>query len=129
MLTPSSPITATHIVVQVERQPERVEAGTEVGTRRRDPDVGRAAAKCRTGHVSPPARAWPAAAWASTGTVSGLGAPAIAHSGSLSPLPVTVQTTVEPAGSRPSAAVMSSPATLAAEAGSTNTASVRASSR
>ena len=59
----------------------------------------------------------------------GFGAPEMAHSGSLSPLPVTVQTTVDPRGSRPSAAVCSSPATLAADAGSTKTASLRATSR
>ena len=70
-----------------------------------------------------------AAAAASTGMVSGAGAPEIAHSGSLSPLPVTVQTIRWPGSSSPAAATCSRPATEAADAGSTKTASLRASSR
>ncbi|OLT18212.1 hypothetical protein BJF78_12340 [Pseudonocardia sp. CNS-139] len=50
-------------------------------------------------------------------------------SGSFKPWPVTVHTTSEPFGSDPSATDCSSPATLAAEAGSTNTASRADSSR
>ena len=42
-----------------------------------------------------------------------------AHWGSLSPWPVTVQTTRAPAGASPASAAASSPATLAADAGST----------
>src|SRR5690606_28627323 len=52
-----------------------------------------------------------------------------AVAGSFSPCPVTVHTTVDPFGNRPSAAVNNRPATLVAEAGSTNTPSRRASSR
>ena len=55
--------------------------------------------------------------------VTGAGAPEIAHSGSFRPLPVTVHTTREPAGSSPACATCSNPATEAADAGSTNTAS------
>ena len=55
--------------------------------------------------------------------------PEMAHSGSLRPLPVTVQTTRWPGSSSPAAATCSRPATEAADAGSTNTASLRASSR
>ena len=72
---------------------------------------------------------WAAAAAASTGMVTGAGAPEMAHSGSLRPLPVTVQTTRWPGSSSPAAATCSRPATEAAEAGSTKTASLRASSR
>src|SRR4051794_14413205 len=61
--------------------------------------------------------------------VTGDGAVAIAHSGSLRPCPVTVQTTVEPAGRSPAAAVCNSPATLAALPNSTNTPTERASNR
>ena len=61
--------------------------------------------------------------------VAGAGAPDSAQSGSFSPLPVTVQTTREPAGIFPPAQHLSSPATLAAEASSPNTASLVASSR
>src|SRR5690606_6350042 len=57
-----------------------------------------------------------AAAWTSMGTVMGAGAPEIAQSGSLSPLPVTVQTIRWPGSTRPSACAWSRPATLAAEA-------------
>ena len=53
----------------------------------------------------------------------------MAHSGSLSPCPVTVQTTVEPRGTSPASDDCSSPATLAALASSTNTPTLRASSR
>ena len=59
----------------------------------------------------------------------GSGALSSAVSGSFSPCPVTVQTTSDPRGSVPSAADCSSPATLAADAGSTNTASRADSSR
>ena len=52
--------------------------------------------------------------------------PLSAVSGSLSPLPVTVHTTVDPFVTQPSSIDFSRPAMLAADAGSTNTPSVRA---
>ena len=61
--------------------------------------------------------------------VAGEGAPDRAQSGSFRPFPVMVQTTREPAGIRQAAHDFSSPATLAAEASSPNTASLVASSR
>ncbi len=61
--------------------------------------------------------------------VIGAGAPEIAHSGSFRPLPVTVHTTRRPGGKVPCSCAISKPATLAAEAGSTKTASLLASSR
>src|SRR5256714_1821971 len=61
--------------------------------------------------------------------VTGDGAVEIAHSGSLSPCPVTVQTTRDPAGTSPTSVTWSNPATLAALASSTNTPTCRASSR
>src|SRR5262249_3792499 len=67
-----------------------------------------------------------AAAPESTGTVVGAGAPDRAQSGSFRPLPVIVQTTREPVGTRPSADAASRPATLADEPSSPNTASSRA---
>ena len=70
-----------------------------------------------------------AASIASAAIVIGVGAPAIAHSGSFRPLPVTVHTTRSPAGKVPASCAYKSPATLAAEAGSTKTASAVASSR
>src|SRR5262249_62026895 len=63
------------------------------------------------------------------GRVTRAGAAELAHSGSLSPCPVTVQTIVEPRGTRPAAADWSSPATLAALASSTKIPTRRASSR
>ena len=70
-----------------------------------------------------------AAVAASTGTVTGCGAPATAQSGSLRPLPVTVQTMVWPGSTLPCSAAFSRPATDAAEAGSTKTPSCAANSR
>ncbi|CPA33063.1 Uncharacterised protein [Mycobacterium tuberculosis] len=49
-----------------------------------------------------------------------------AVSGSLRPLPVTVHTTVEPRATQPSSIALRRPAMLAADAGSTNTPSTRA---
>src|SRR3954471_13489925 len=62
-----------------------------------------------------------AAVAASTGTVTGCGAPATAQSGSLRPLPVTVHTIRWPGSTLPCSAAFSRPATDAAEAGSTKT--------
>ena len=62
----------------------------------------------------------------STGSGVTVGMPFSAVSGSLSPLPVTVHTTVDPWSTQPSSIDLSSPAMLAADAGSTNTPSVRA---
>src|SRR5262249_4513085 len=112
-----------HVVVQVQGQPQGVEAGSKIGAGGRYLDVHLVRFH---GHASPSRTA---AACPSTGTVTGLGAPEIAQSGSLSPLPVTVQTTVDPEGIRPSRAVISSPAMLAADAGSTKIPSERAMSR
>ena len=53
----------------------------------------------------------------------------MAHSGSFRPWPVTVQTTVDPRGIRPSSTAWTRPATLAALASSTKTPTVRASIR
>ena len=61
--------------------------------------------------------------------MTGAGAADTAQSGSLRPLPVTVHTTREPAATWPCSRAWSSPATLAAEASSPNTASLAASSR
>lgn len=58
-----------------------------------------------------------------------LGAPATAQSGSLRPLPVTVQTMRWPRSTLPSSAALSRPATEAADAGSTKTPSWEANSR
>lgn len=69
------------------------------------------------------------AASASIGTICGCGAPATAQSGSLRPLPVTVQTIRWPGSTRPASALASRPATDAAEAGSTKTPSCAANSR
>ena len=63
------------------------------------------------------------------GIVTGAGAPEIAHSGSFRPLPVTVHTTRSPASRVPCSRACNRPATLAADAGSTKTASLAASSR
>ena len=52
--------------------------------------------------------------------MTGCDAPAIAHSGSFSPWPVSTHTTVAPRCSVPAAWSLSSPATLAALAGSAN---------
>src|SRR3954467_4264089 len=52
--------------------------------------------------------------------------PLRAVSGSLSPLPVTVHTTVDPLATQPSSIDFNRPAMLAADAGSTKTPSVRA---
>src|SRR3954452_11226402 len=52
--------------------------------------------------------------------------PLSAVSGSLSPLPVTVHTTVDPFATQPSSIDFSRPAMLAADAGSTKTPSGRA---
>ena len=60
---------------------------------------------------------------------AGDGAPDSAQSGSFRPLPVIVHTGRDPAGICPLALVRSSPATLADEASSPNTASLVASSR
>ncbi len=109
-----------HFVPDVQRHAERVEAGAQVraGSGHRDPDAGR--------HASSSAVA---TAPGSTGTGSTATMPSIAVSGSFRPWPVTVQTTTEPFGRRPSAAVASRPAMLAADAGSTKIPSCRASSR
>jgi len=70
-----------------------------------------------------------AALCASTGTVVAVDAPARAQSGSLRPFPVTVHTTRVPRSMRPASTDWMSPATLAAEASSTNTPSSAASMR
>jgi threonine synthase len=73
---------------------------------------------------------WAAAtALGSIGTTVGDGAVSSTVSGSFRPCPVTVHTTSEPRGRVPSAVDCSSPATLAADAGSTNTPSRAESSR
>ena len=56
-----------------------------------------------------------------SGSVTGDGAPEMAHSGSFSPLPVTVHTIVWPGSTSPASNDLSRPATDAADAGSTNT--------
>lgn len=61
--------------------------------------------------------------------VTGAGAVEMAHSGSFRPCPVTVQTTRDPAGTRPASACWSRPATLAALPSSTKAPTSRASSR
>jgi hypothetical protein len=85
-------------VVHTERQPERVEAGADVGAGRRDPHldgpVQPAAIGVRRAHDRPSSAA---AAVTSAATVRGSGSPATATSGSLIPVPVIVQTTTEPA--------------------------------
>ena len=112
-----------HRVVQAQREPEGVEARAEVRAGRRDGD----------GHlaVGPahPSSSAAAAAAASTPIVTGADSPAMAVSGSFSPLPVIVQTTTEPAGTCPRCRACSRPATPAAEAGSPKTPSRWASSR
>src|SRR5262249_11226130 len=104
------------VVVARQGKAEGVEAGAEVGA--------------GGGGANPPASARGVATAAGStgmGCMSGMRDSAV--SGSLRPWPVTVQTTREPAGRRPSAAVMSRPATPVAEAGSTKTPSRVASNR
>src|SRR5262249_34401320 len=98
-----------HLVVEREGEAERVEGRPQVRAGGGDPDL----------HASSSAAA---TAVGSTGTGSTSSMPRSAVSGSFRPWPVTVQTTSEPAGKRPSAAVISRPATLVADAGSTKTA-------
>src|SRR5271163_3885665 len=62
----------------------------------------------------------------STGSGDTFGISFSAVSGSLSPLPVTVHTTVEPGATQPSSTALSRPAMLAADAGSTKMPSERA---
>src|SRR5882757_8449517 len=83
------------VVVEAQRQAEGVEARTEVRAGGRHLHRhGTLAYLHGQGQARPSCAA---AAPASTGTVTGFGAPAIAHSGSFKPLPVTVQTTCSPA--------------------------------
>src|SRR5215207_3773840 len=81
------------LVGERQRQPEAVVARAEIGAGRRYPHAQRCRAKHRCCHyyVNPSKIA---AAWGSAATVTGLGAPAIAQSGSFRPWPVTVHTTV-----------------------------------
>ena len=82
-------VTSLH---EIEGQAEAVEPGPEVRRGGRDPR--------REAHgLTSPSSA--ATAAASAGTVTGRAAPAIAHSGSFSPWPVSTHTTVAPAGSDP----------------------------
>src|SRR5699024_10171058 len=136
------------LVVQVQSQAQRGETRAERGAGGRGSRCHVCGTRCgRRGHVSWRAavyrsRWWrmargrserpresgcqarssaSAAARASTGTMVAEGAPARAQSGSLRPLPVTVHTTRLPRGTCPASAAWSRPATLAAEASSTNT--------
>ena len=95
----TSPLSATRTTTSsynVSARPGAVEAGPEVGAGGGHADADRCRAE--RGHssvirtVSPSA----AAASADAATVTGLGAPAMAQSGSLRPLPVTVHTTRSP---------------------------------
>ena len=83
------------VVIKCERDTEGIEARADVGRGGRHPHPGGSGTEHRTtagrgAHTSPSATA---AVCASTGTTVGFGAPAMAHSGSLRPCPVTVQTT------------------------------------
>src|SRR5690606_453185 len=111
-------------VVAGQRHAQGVEPRAEVGrgSRHGDPHRG----KRKIAHTSSSAFA---TACGSTGSGSTSVMLDSAVSGSFNPCPVTVHTTTEPDGKRPSSAVASRPATLAAEAGSTNTPSREASSR
>src|SRR5699024_1169122 len=127
------------LVVDPETEPEAVEAGAEVGAGPGHPDPHRGAGRHdlghrtfsrrgrRTGHHARPRAASTAAG--STDTVATSGITDRAVSGSLSPLPVTVHTTVWPGVIVPSAWAASRPATEDAEAGSTNTPSRAPSNR
>src|SRR5690606_4873907 len=120
------------LVVQAEGQSQGVETRPEVRRGRGHTHHDRSAVghrhlqiertRCRNRRADDQASSRAvAAAWASTGIVPGAGAPEIAQSGSLRPLPVTVHTTRSPASISPCSRAWSRPATLAAEASSTNT--------
>src|SRR5690606_14451133 len=121
------------VVPQAQGQPDGVEARTQVGRARRDgqhdPRPGHG--QRRPAHPSRPSAsaAWKASTGTRTGSISLPSAVRSAHWGSLSPCPVTVQTTRDPGASPPAAATLSRPATDAAEAGSTKTPSRVDSSR
>src|SRR5699024_9610652 len=111
------------VVVDAMGQAESVESRAQVGAGGRHPHTGlitdqaydqarpraRTASAVRAGITSGSTRASPSAVAVS-----------------FRPCPVTVHTTVAPAGTSPASARTSSPATLAAEAGSTNTPTRRA---
>src|SRR5690606_30436710 len=112
-------------VVERQRHPDRVEPRAEVRGGCRNANSHRAHDRSKAF----------ATASASTGSASIRAAellsahPVSAVSGSFRPCPVTVQTTNEPRGRRPSSATFSNPATPVADAGSTNTPSQAASGR
>src|SRR5206468_623745 len=85
-------------VVAGQGEAEGIETGTQVGAGGGNPDANDHASSRAT-----------ATAIGSTGTGSTSCMPSSAVSGSLRPCPVTVQTTREPAGRRPSAALASRP--------------------
>src|SRR5204862_1550205 len=112
------------LVVERQRQAQRVEPRPQVGAGGGRAHPGR---PLRPGHA---AHARPSAAEAAAGstwTVTGAGAADTAQSGSFSPLPVIVQTTRDPASSCPFWRAWIRPATPAADASSPNTASWPAS--
>ncbi len=116
------------LVIETHGEPHAVEAGTEVGAGRCHHSGGRQGGRQGAGHgrqtYTRPSLA--TTATGSTGTGMTAGIPFSAVSGSLRPLPVTVHTTVEPLATQPSSTDLSNPAMLAADAGSTNTPSARA---
>src|SRR5690625_4531548 len=102
-----------HAIVEAQGQSQRIESRPQVGAGGRYPDGHRIAH-----YLRPAARAaasTSASIRASASTVNPLSAVSV----SLSPLPVTVTTIVDPGSSSPPACV--SPAAPAAEAGSTKT--------
>src|SRR5690606_2821920 len=113
-----------NLVGQVQGQAEGVEAGPQVGHRRRCLDQNPPAG----GHASIPSRA-SITADSSSGTTWGSVTPATAWSGSFRPWPVSTQTTVSPPRKYPWRASLATPATEMAEAGSQKTPSWAAMAR